>query len=133
MKALTTIITIMLLFLSNDKAQAQDLTDDTKSLLKSKTWVTNATCKTTIRFTDTEIIYYLEGDVYASQKYHLSDKNCIDASYDPAKVGLISKGNYIFKESGDCSYIKFANPTEFKMGTHCSTTDFNWIVVVAKP
>lgn len=35
MKALTTIITIMLLFLSNDKVQAQDLTD-TKSLLKIK-------------------------------------------------------------------------------------------------
>jgi len=96
--------------------------------------VTNATCKTTIRFTDTEIIYYLEGDVYASQKYHLSDKNCIDASYDPAKVGLISKGNYIFKESGDCSYIKFANPSEFKMGSTQSQTGLNvWITVFAQP
>ncbi len=121
----------MLLFLSNDKAQAQDLTA-TRDLLKSKTWILNEGFKATMRFTDTEVIYYLEDDVLTSQKYHLSDKNCIDASYDPAKVGLVSKGNYIFKEKGNCSYIEFINPSEFKIGTNTSTGP-HWMVIVAKP
>ncbi|TDD98574.1 hypothetical protein [Flavobacterium cellulosilyticum] len=131
MKAITTIITIMLLFLSSDKIQAQDLTD-TKSLLKSKIWITNAGRKATMRFTDTEIIYYINDEFFGSQKYHLSDKNYIDASYDHAKVGLVSTGNYIFYEKDGCSYIKFVNPSEFKMGTP-TTEGPVWITVVAKP
>ncbi|TDD98573.1 hypothetical protein [Flavobacterium cellulosilyticum] len=133
MKTIITIITIMLLFLSNDKVQAQDLTD-TKSLLKSKTWVMNEALKITMRVTDTEMIYYAEDEFLGSEKYHLSDKNCIDASYDPAKVGLVSAGNYIFDEKGGCSYIKFANPSEFKMGSSTpENTGTVWITVFAKP
>ncbi|TDD98575.1 hypothetical protein [Flavobacterium cellulosilyticum] len=132
MKAITTIITIMLLFLSNDKIQAQDLTD-TKSLLKSKIWVLNEALKITMRFTDTEIIFYINDEFFGSQKYHLSDKNCIDASYDPAKVGLVDAGNYIFYEKDKCSFIVFINPSEFKMGTYYSPTRSEWTVIIAKP
>ncbi|TDD98576.1 hypothetical protein [Flavobacterium cellulosilyticum] len=86
MKAITTIITIMLLFLSNDKVQAQDLTD-TKSLLKSKTWVINEALKITMRVTDTEIILYIDNEFVGSVKYHLSDKNCMDASGSLCQFG----------------------------------------------
>lgn len=104
----------MLFFLSNYKAQAQDLTD-TKSLLKSKVWLMDEGLKVTMRVTDTEIIRYVDGEAVISVKYHLSDKKCGESSFDPNKVGLISKGNYIFYEKGSCSYIKFVNPSEFKM------------------
>jgi len=131
MKAITTIITIMLFVLSNNSTQAQ--IPVTRDILKSKIWVLNEGLKATMRITDTEIIYYVEDEALGSQKYHLSDKNCIDASFYSAKVGMITTGKYIFYEKGCCAYIEFINPSEFKMGTYCSPTDFNWIVVVAKP
>ncbi len=130
MKAITIITTIML-FVLNNNAQAQ--TSVTKDFLKSKTWVLNEGLKSTMRITDTEIIHYVEDEVLGSQKYYLSDNNCVDTSFDPAKVGMENTGKYIFYEKGCCAYIEFINPTEFKMGTYCSTTDFNWTVIVAKP
>ena len=130
MKAITIITTIML-FVLNNNAQAQ--TSVTKDFLKSKTWVLNEGLKSTMRITDTEIIYYINDEFFGSQKYYLSDKNCVDTSFDPAKVGMVNTGNYIFYEKDKCSFIEFINASQFKMGTYYSPTRSEWTVIVAKP
>lgn len=135
MRSIIIIITIMLFVLSSNNAQAQ--TSVTKDFLKSKTWVINEHFKATIRFTDTEIISYIENDIISSEKYHLSDKKCNEDSFDPAKVGLIVAGNYIFYEKNKCTcrFIEYINPSEFKIEIPRSNsiTGDNFMLIVAKP
>ena len=134
MKAITTIISIVLFVLSNNSLQAQ--VPVTRDFLKSKIWVIDESHKATMRFTDTEIIYYIENDILTSEKYHLSDKNCSVASFEPAKVGLIAAGNYIFYEKGryQCGFIEYINPSEFKIESHNGNlSGVNWTLIVAKP
>jgi len=67
----------------------------------------------------------------------LSDKNCTEASFDLAKVGLIDTGNYIFYEKNKCAcrFIEYINPSEFKIEIPRSNsiTGDNFMLIVAKP
>lgn len=101
-------------------------------LLKSKTWIADEYLKCTIKYTDTEVYIYMFEELIGKQKYHLSDKNSLEASYDPAKVGLIHTGRWIFYEDGKSDYYEFLTPTQIKFGTNFGDT-FSWTIVNAKP
>lgn len=127
MKTILTIMTLILFSLSCCKTYSQNTTNHLE-LLKGRTWIANEALKATIRYTDTEAFYYIEDELVGSMRYHLSDKNAIDASYDPGKVGLIQTGRWIFYEDGKSEYYEFLSSTRIKFVNANTTT-----IIDAKP
>ncbi|MFH6991778.1 hypothetical protein [Flavobacterium sp. FlaQc-48] len=130
MKTIIKIITIILLVLSNNSTRAQ--TPITRDYLKSRTWILNEGLKATMQITDTEIIYYINDEFLTSEKYYISDKSCTEESFDLAKVGLISTGNYIHYEKSSCVYIEFVNSSAFKK-RYSDPISSDWSLIEAKP
>jgi hypothetical protein len=124
MKTLLTTIALVLFLLSSCKTYSQTANTNLNhlELLKSRTWNTNELLKVTTKYTDTEVLVYVEGELIGSTKYHLSDKNTIDASYDPTKVGLVKTGRWIFYGEGKSIYYEFLSPTKIKFISEVSTT-----------
>ncbi len=97
--------------LQNSTNKLMATTTNLQQLLMSKEWKALNAEDSSWRFTETEMLFYDQGELSVRTKYYITNTSCyqVENPYNPSLLGTKTHGDYIVDEDGRCEAVEIVD------------------------